>query len=204
MPLRLLLLSAALLLVGCVDGAASDDGERGNPGDAVNAGDAVVVEVSDTALVDSSAPETTVAVDSAVADVADASPHVCPAASAPKDCSVGPGKGTADECHDAPSCYLKTVQKAVNGLVSAHPDWFDFTGPSGCPVIKNVDQFLNAVVANVSADGLCIVRDPNAPGEEVTVKKDNAFSENFDIVSSAGCARSGDPIYTGYCAPAWW
>jgi len=60
------------------------------------------------------------------------------------------------------------------------------------------------VVADVVARGHCAIRDPNAPGEEITVKRDNGFSENFDIVASTGCARSGDAIYTGYCAPAWW
>lgn len=46
--------------------------------------------------------------------------------------------------------------------------------------------------------------EPNAPNEEVTVKHDNAYAENFDIVAASGCARYGDLIYTSTCTPAWW
>ncbi len=160
--------------------------------------------VADTASTDTAAE---VAVDTAPVstDTAPDAPfHVCPASSAPTDCSPGSGTGMGDQCTDGPSCYLSVVQKVINNLVSTHPDWFDFTGPGGCPIIKNVDTFLDTVVADIAAKGYCAERDPNAPGEEITVKKDNGFSENFDIVSSAGCARYGAPIYTGYCAPAWW
>lgn len=139
---------------------------------------------------------------SATADAADASPHVCPAATTPMDCSKGTGTGEGDQCKDAPSCYVTRVQKAVNDTVAAHPDWFDTSG--GCPKILALDAFLDDVVARLAAQGFCVVRDPNAPGEEISMKKDNAFTENFDIVASTGCARSGTAIYTGYCAPAWW
>lgn len=63
---------------------------------------------------------------------------------------------------------------------------------------------MNAVVDRAVAGGLCCIRDPNAPGEEVTVKYSNGFTENFDLVASTGCARYGSAICTGYCAPAWW
>lgn len=129
-------------------------------------------------------------------------PHVCPSAATPKDCSKGAGTGEGDQCKDPPCCYLDMVQKVIGGLVSSKPEWFDSSG--GCPVIKDVDTFMNAVVDGVAAQGYCVIRDPNAPGEEITVKRDNAFSENFDIVASTGCARWGPLICTGYCAPAWW
>jgi len=199
--MRWLCVAMLPLAIGCVSGEASEDGERGTGGDAA--------VVADTSRAEDAAPETSAPVDTMAPadlapDVVDANPHMCPVAATPRDCSVGTGTGMADQCRDAPSCFLRTVQKAINGIVSAHPDWFDFVGPGGCPVIKNVDVFHDTVVSTVTADGLCIKRDPNAPGEEITVKWNNDFSENFDIVSSANCARSGDPIYTGYCAPAWW
>ncbi len=136
------------------------------------------------------------------ADGAEVNPHVCPAASAPMDCSPGTGTGEGDQCKDAPSCFVTKVQKAVVDTVASHPEWFDTSGT--CPLIKNVDGFLDNVVTLLAAQGLCVKRDPNAPNEEITLKKDNAFTENFDIVASTGCARSGPAIYTGYCAPAWW
>jgi len=89
-------------------------------------------------------------------------------------------------------------------VIATYPAWFDYANPTMCPFILDVDGYMNAVVADLVGQGLCAIRDPNAPGEEVTVKTDNAFSENFDIVASSGCARYGPLIYTGYCAPAWW
>lgn len=196
----------ATTLVACGDGDLGSINETKG----VDAGRDTTTTIVDSATV---APDTSVAdtapevtVDTApMSTDADApSPHVCPASSAPMDCSPGTGTGMGAECADAPSCYLSIVQKTINDIVSAHPDWFDFTGPGGCPVIKDVNTFLDTVVSGIAAKGLCVKRDPNAPDEEITLKKDNAFTENFDIVSSAGCARSGALIYTGYCAPAWW
>lgn len=133
----------------------------------------------------------------------DAGPHVC-TTNAPKDCSPGTGTGEGDQCSGGPSCFVTQVIKAVQKVVAAHPTWFDYANQWSCPNILDVDKFMDAVVADLVAQGLCAIRDPNAPGEEVTVKHDNGFSENFDIVASTGCARYGSGIYTGWCAPAWW
>ncbi len=133
----------------------------------------------------------------------DAGPHVCKT-NAPKDCSPGTGTGEGDQCAGGPSCYVSNVIKAVQNVIAAHPSWFDYNNQWSCPSILDVDKFMDAVVADLVAQGLCAIRDPNAPGEEVTVKHDNAFSENFDIVASTGCARYGTAIYTSWCAPAWW
>lgn len=196
----------AMTLVGCGDGdlGSVNETERADAGrdTTTTIVDSATV-VPDTAVADA-APEVTVDTAPMTTDADAPPPHVCPASSAPMDCSPGTGTGTGAECADAPSCYLSIVQKTINDIVTAHPDWFDFTGPGGCPVIKDVNTFLNTVITDITAKGLCAKRDPNAPDEEITLKKDNAFTENFDIVSSAGCARSGGGIYTGYCAPAWW
>lgn len=178
----------------------SIEGET-NDGAAETHTDASLVEADTQALFET---ESDVAADGAdtKADTVETNPHGCPAASAPMDCSPGTGTGMGDQCKDAPSCFVTKVQKAVNDTVAAHPEWFDTSGT--CPLIKDVDKFLDNVVALLAAQGLCVKRDPNAPNEEITLKKDNAFTENFDIVASTGCARSGAAIYTGYCAPAWW
>ncbi|HSQ64153.1 MAG TPA: hypothetical protein VLM85_13095 [Polyangiaceae bacterium] len=134
---------------------------------------------------------------------ADASAHVCPT-SEPLDCSPGTGTGAAGQCFDGPSCYVTKVQKAVNAVVAQNPTWFDFNNQWSCPGILDINAYMDAVVAQLVAGSLCAIRDPNAPNAEVTVKHDNAFSENFNIAASNGCARSGSAIYTGWCAPAWW
>lgn len=201
------MLVLAGVAVGCVDGGSDDSAERGAGRDAADDTAIVAIDAADAAApVDATdtASDTAPVADAPLDVAPDTSPHVCPVASTPQDCSPGTGTGMGDQCHDAPSCYLKTIQSAVKSILAAHPDWFDYSGPGGCPIIKNVDAFLDAVVSTVAATGLCIERDPNAPGQEVTVKRNNAFTENFALVSSAGCARYGDPIYTGFCAPAWW
>ena len=48
------------------------------------------------------------------------------------------------------------------------------------------------------------IRDPNAPNEDVAIKHDTAFSENFDIVASTGCARTWPSVFTSTCAPNGW
>ena len=122
----------------------------------------------------------------------------------PKDCSPGSGTGNANQCFDGDSCYVDEVLGAINGCINNHPDWFDTDNPYGCHVILDVGAFMDDVVSRVANTGLCVIRDPNAPNEEVTVKHNNAYSENFDIVASTGCARRSSGIYTGYCTPAWW
>jgi hypothetical protein len=133
-------------------------------------------------------------------------PHPCPPPD-PQDCSPGPGTGDADQCFDGPSCYLPTIQAGVHAMIDNHPEWFTpDPAHSDCPKINDadLDSFLDGVVAYIEAQGLCAIRDPNAYGEELTIKHDNGYAESFDIVASWGCARYGGGIYTGYCAPAWW
>lgn len=184
--------------VACAGGA--DDASSAGPADAARDRLALsdVVTLPDAGAVDTGARP-----DAAPDVVTDSGAHVC-ATNTPKDCSPGTGTGMGNECHDGPSCFVTKVQKAVNDVVAAHPAWFDFNNQWSCPMILSLDAFMDAVVASLTAQGLCAIRDPNAPGEEVTLKHDNLFTENFDIVASTGCARSGSAIYTGWCAPAWW
>lgn len=116
------------------------------------------------------------------------------------DCTPGPGSGEADTCFDAPSCFLKTVQAAIKAVLAAHPEWF-MHDDKGDYVLE-VELYMDAVVAVVAETPLCAIRDPNA-GDEIAVKHDNAYSENFDILTADGYVRAGDGIFTGTCAPAW-
>jgi len=122
----------------------------------------------------------------------------------PLDCSPGSGTGTGNQCWDGTTCYRNNVQTAITGTINDFPAWFDYNNPNNCPFILNIPAFMDEVVSRLTGMGRCAIRDPNAPNEEVTVKHDNAFSENFDIVASTGCARYGAGIYTSTCAPAWW
>lgn len=122
---------------------------------------------------------------------------ICPPPG-PVDCSPGDGDGL--DCISTESCFLRTVQNAVNQVQRDHPEWFDLS--DGIPRVLDVEAYMNAVVAVVASTGLCAIRDPNA-GDEIVVKHDNAAAENFDILTAAGYARSGGGIYTSTCIPAW-
>lgn len=123
----------------------------------------------------------------------------CPGPEAPLDCSPGPGSGEGDTCVDDPSCFLGLVQNSVNGVIADHPEWFDQS--SGQPFVLEVELYMNTVVEYVGQTE-CSIRDPNA-GDEIVVKHDNAFAENFDILTAEGFARYGNGIYTSKCIPAW-
>jgi hypothetical protein len=195
------LAAACVACVGTVDFAhdATTDHARGVDGAHVDATDA------DRALdAPSDANESDSARDGATSDAADTllDARVCPMRGAPMDCSPGSGTGEAAQCRDGPSCFVGDVQRAVQNVLMSDPSNFDTSG--ACPRILDVQRFMNAVVTDLRSQDLCAIRDPNAPDEEVTVKRDNLFAESFDIVASTGCARFGAAIYTGYCAPAWW
>lgn len=123
----------------------------------------------------------------------------CPGPADPLDCSPGPGSGEGDTCVDDPSCFLSLVQGSVNGVITDHPEWFDQS--SGQPFVLEVELYMDAVVERVGQSE-CSIRDPNA-GDEIVVKHDNAFAENFDILTAEGVARYGNGIYTSKCIPAW-
>jgi len=119
----------------------------------------------------------------------------------PLDCSPGTGTGEGDECYLGTSCFLRQVQSAVNAVVRDNPGWFDAS--AGPTHVLEVELYMDAVVAALNASELCALRDPNA-GDEITVKWNNAYSENFDILTASEDVRSGAGIYTSTCAPAWW
>ena len=116
------------------------------------------------------------------------------------DCSPGTGTGEGDQCYATTSCFLSEVQRAVNDVVRDHPSWFDAS--AGPTHVLEVELYMDAVVALLNDRALCAIRDPNA-GDEIVVKLNNAYSENFDILTATEDVRSGAGIFTSQCAPAW-
>jgi len=100
------------------------------------------------------------------------------------------------------------VKQAVTSTMNDYPGWFQWDATHNCSVILGGDPgigtFLDEVVARIQSHPLCAERDPNAPFQEITVKNNNDFSEQFALVASWGCPRYGDNIYRGCNVPAWW
>lgn len=119
------------------------------------------------------------------------------------DC-VTPGTGDGETCFAGVSCFVDEVQSAVRAVLAAHPDWFRWDETIPCDVVVvEVEVYRQAVVDALNARGdLCAIPDPNA-GDEIALKYNNTYAENFDIHASTGCARYGAAIYTSTCHPAW-
>jgi hypothetical protein len=176
----------AVVTDALVTDARRDDAGGATPQDSALADGSVA---SDAARPEDAAPDVRVVVDAG---------NRC--GEGPRECSMGPGTGEGDMCTREVSCFLRVVQDSVRAVIAANPTWFDMS--AGTQLVTNVEGYMNGVVAEVNRRGLCAIRDPNA-GDEIVVKHDNAFAENFDILSADNLARSGDPIYTSTCAPAW-
>ncbi|MBI5499256.1 MAG: hypothetical protein HY907_03370 [Deltaproteobacteria bacterium] len=187
---------------GAADADGASDGETAGdtdspapdvPDDGADGDDAAEEGGMEDAAVDEAAAE----------DVVDVDPvTMCPPPGG-LDCTTpGPGTGEGDECFDGVTCYMDEVQAAVRGVISDHPEWFDTS--TGCEVvIVDAAVYRQAVVDRLNARGdVCGYADINSV-EEVVVRTNTTYSENFDILASTGCARYGGAIYTSTCAPAW-
>ena len=98
------------------------------------------------------------------------------------------------------------VGGGVSGLGAAwglnhHPELFDFTvHATGAtwPGVKDFHAYHEAIAQSMIAKGYCARFD----GEEIVAKKENRFSEHFDVFLGEGFVRRGEGIYRSTCWPA--
>ncbi len=100
-------------------------------------------------------------------------------------CSLAPEPGGG--------VYHPNVQKAIDDLLVARPDLFDGV------FVKDVGAYHTGVVRNLEVQGLCAIWD----GEEVAVKMENSFSENYHVDTSSRRIRRTFDSYRATCRPAW-
>lgn len=104
-------------------------------------------------------------------------------------------------CGRERATHLAAVDDAINQVVREHPEVFDFSGKQpaeGWYEIVNVAAYDTYVVEALKAKGYCSRHD----GEELVVKKENVFSEHYDISTSEGNVRRGEGSYRSTCYPA--
>jgi hypothetical protein len=124
-----------------------------------------------------------------------------------QSCKLGNGSASA-ECSKQSSRLADKVLAAMDLLVQQKPQLFDLkdeAAPAGSGNYKVVDKqgFLAGLVANLTAAGLCAQRDPDDYNyEQIQVKNENGFSENFDVVTGAGYLWHNGYSYRGTCVPA--
>jgi len=120
-------------------------------------------------------------------------------------CTLGNGSVNA-ACAKGSSRLQDAVRAAIDAIVQQKPGIFDKTQEAGAGtgqyLVLDKEAYLNGVVANLTAAGYCAQRNPDDFNyEQIQVKNENDFSEDFDVLTGSGFLRTNG-IYNETCAPA--
>jgi hypothetical protein len=128
------------------------------------------------------------------------SPTPTPATPTGGTCNLAPSNPSNPKCTDDPAKLYAEVDAALTAVTKTRPDIFDFNDKKcdNCYYVKNVTVYVNQVVKQLNAQGVCALYD----GEEMAVKDSNSFSEQYDILLASGHMRRGAGSYRGVCKPA--
>jgi len=135
-------------------------------------------------------------------------PAAAPAGGAPASptCALGAGSATA-ACARESSRLVDPVMAAMDALLRQRPGLFDVSDASPAESdnyrVLDKDAYLAGLVANLQAAGLCAQRDPDDYNyEQLQVKSENGFSENFDVLLGDGYMWHNGAAYRATCVPA--
>ena len=115
------------------------------------------------------------------------------------DCSLPPSREIA--CGREEEHYLADVERSIDGLAQQHPELFNFNDiQSGTDWFKvlDVQGYIDGMIAQMLAKGYCAMWD----GEELVVKRENRFTDHFDILTGDNHVRRGGGAYRVTCYPA--
>ena len=124
-------------------------------------------------------------------------------------CKLGNGDPNA-QCVDkkGPSQLVSYVIRAMDELVKERPQLFDLND-EGAPLgngnyrVLDGEGYVNGIVAKLQGYGLCAQRDPgDYTYEQLNVKSENGFSEDFDVLTSAGYMWHNSNCFRRACTPA--
>jgi hypothetical protein len=123
-----------------------------------------------------------------------------PLGSTPAGCSLPPSREIS--CGDLDSgTFYDDVSGAVDQLLKTRTELFDFADVnpgSEWPRVRDMAAYHQGVIDILNKKGYCGLFD----GEEIQVKRTNAFSEHYDINYADRYIRTGSGIYRGSCYPA--
>lgn len=114
-------------------------------------------------------------------------------------CSLPPSIEVA--CGRYQPTYLGDVDSAIEELSKKQPAVLDVGDRKGGPdwyKVLNIDGYVQGVATILKSRGFCARWD----GEELVVKKENAFSDHYDILTSENYTRRGAGSYRSSCYPA--
>ncbi len=124
------------------------------------------------------------------------SPTPTPAAS----CALPPSNPSNPYCTDDAAELFTQVDTAITQTIQSHPEYFNLNDKvcDNCFRVVNVGGYIGEVLSRLAGMGLCAIGD----AEEIGVKESNAYSEQYDILTSANYTRRGMGSYRGVCRPA--
>jgi hypothetical protein len=143
---------------------------------------------------------------------AGSSPTPAPTALVPSDgpasqtCRIGVGSANAS-CAKQGARLTDQVMAAMELLLQQKPQLFDRSdsNPPGSDSYRVLDKnaYLEGLIANLRAAGLCAQRDPDDYNlEQIQVKSENGFSENFDVLLGVGYMWHNGASYRATCVPS--
>jgi hypothetical protein len=117
----------------------------------------------------------------------------------PEGCSLP--QSTYVACGRPEPRYYQHVEDAVGQILKEDPELFDFndTNPgTDWPRLRNATAYHDGVVEILRERGYCAFFD----GEEIQLKRENEFSEHYDVNYKDQYVRRGNGIFRSACYPA--
>ncbi len=114
------------------------------------------------------------------------------------DCPLAPSREIT--CGQESQTLYGEIDAAIQQVAREHPQVFDIgdqRGEGGYRIV-DPDGFKAFLIQAAKGRGLCARHD----GEEFVFKRQNRFSEHYDLESSAGYVRRGEGTYASTCYPA--
>ena len=103
---------------------------------------------------------------------------------------------------EADGKFFFQVEAAVRQIMDERPELFDFTDTAtrtDWPRILDLAAYQQAVVDVLATQGFCAKDDRL---EEIAVKNENSFNEQYDIQLADKYVRLGGGMYRSTCYPA--
>jgi hypothetical protein len=114
---------------------------------------------------------------------------------------IGPSPASGKEkCAPDHPQFLDQLDDAIDELVHSNPGIFnlnDVRGAGGYYVVSQGALWVG-VIKNLDKKGLCA----GIYSEEMAIKENNNYSDNYDLMTADGHLRRGESSYRSTCAPA--
>jgi hypothetical protein len=115
------------------------------------------------------------------------------------DCSLPPSREIA--CGREEPSYLDDVDRSISELAQQHPELFnpnDIQSGTDWFKVVNVQGYIEGMISQMRAKGYCAMWD----GEELVAKRENRYSDHYDILTGDDHVRRGAGSYRVSCYPA--